>query len=74
MRFEIRGEEVYFLKEKQQYRVASEDIPRLVARRSTRVLRLIDEKGKMTSLPIDTAIGEIEGYQEVMEKFGSKNC
>lgn len=69
MRFEIIEERVIFIKDAEHYTIPDEDIGRLLDRPSTRVLRLIDEKGEMRSEPIAVAIREIEGYQDIIEQF-----
>jgi len=67
MKFEINSDIVYFIKDDTKYTLPDEDLQRLVTRPSTRVLRIIDETGEITSTPLSTAVGEIEGYQLLID-------
>ncbi len=69
MRFEVIDDTVFFYKSDKQYRVVTTDVTRLAARPGTRVLALINKDEKRVSMPIDTAVGEIEGYQAVIDSL-----
>jgi len=61
MKFEFNNNTLYLIQDTTTYTIPTEDIQRLIARPGTRVLRF-KEKGKTVSIPLTTAIGEIEGY------------
>ena len=67
MRFELYDNTLYFIDNDKKYTLPNEDIQRLIARPGTRVLRMIDKDGKITSTPLSTAVGEIEGYDLISE-------
>lgn len=67
MRFEVIDDTIFFYKSDKQYRVVMTDVTRLVARPGTRVLNLIDKDEKKISMPIDTAVGELEGYLALID-------
>ncbi len=69
MRFEVIDNTIFFYKSDRQYRVVMTDVTRLVARPGTRVLNLIDKDDKNISMPIHTAVGELEGYQALIDSI-----
>ena len=67
MQFKIENNRLTFTLDDKTYTLPDEDLQRLVARPGTRVLRMLDEEGKVTSTPLSTAVGEIEGYQLLVD-------
>jgi len=67
MKFEQNNNTIFLIQEDTKYAIPNEDIQRLLARPGTRVLRMIDEEGNVTSTPLATAVGEIEGYALLKE-------
>jgi len=61
MRFIYEREEIFLEDEKRRYSIPKDDLPRLLMRPGTRVLRF-EEEGEVISLPLSTAVGEIEGF------------
>jgi len=53
------------------YIIPPEDIERLLMRPGTRVLRF-KEGDEVQSIPLKTAVGEIEGFEILKENFSSK--
>ena len=53
------------------YTVPTEDIERLLMRPGTRVLRFTTDEG-IESIPLKTAVGEIEGFKTLQEKFSTE--
>jgi len=53
------------------YIIPPEDIERLLIRPGTRVLRF-KEGDEVQSIPLKTAVGEIEGFEILKEAFSSK--
>ena len=70
MRFEINNKTVLFIKDDKTYTLPSEDIARLIARPGTRVLRVVNDKNEITSMPVSLPIGEIEGF-DLLTKVSS---
>ena len=70
MKFEINDETVLFIKDNKTYTLPSEDIARLIARPGTRVLRVVNDKDEITSMPVSLPIGEIEGF-DLLTKVSS---
>ena len=66
MKFEQQENQFYFLTNTQKYKVQHEDIERLKIRPTTRVLRFLNQKDEMESLPLPTQVGELEGYDEMV--------
>ena len=67
MKFEINNSKLTFTLDDKIFTVPDEDLQRLVARPGTRVLRMVDEEGNVTSTPLSTAVGELEGYQLLVD-------
>ena len=61
MRFIYTNKNVILEDGNKSYIIPTADIQRLLIRPGTRVLRF-EEKGEMVSVPLSTAVGEIEGY------------
>ena len=72
MRFEITNDTVTFILNDKTFTLPDEDLQRLVARPGTRVLRMVDEEGNVTSTPLSTAVGEVEGYQLLVDTASKK--
>ena len=73
MKFELKNGEFYFMDEAKEYKVQSDDIERLSLRPGSRVLRFLDNKGKMVALPLTTAVGEVEGFVQMVEAWKKQN-
>jgi len=69
MKFKINDGTVHFIKDNKTYTLPSEDIARLIARPGTRVLRVVNDKDEVSSMPLAVAIGEIEGFELLTKKF-----
>ena len=67
MKFERNENTIYLIQKETKYTIPNEDIQRLIARPGTRVLRMVDKEGNVTSTPLSTAVGEIEGYAVLKE-------
>jgi len=61
MRFTYTNKIVILEDGKRRYIIPTIDIQRLIMRPGSRVLRF-EEKGEMVSVPLSSAVGEIEGY------------
>jgi len=61
MKFIYRDHHFILVDEHKEYVLPDEDISRLISRPGTRVLRYIDAD-TIKSIPLKTAIGEIEGF------------
>ncbi len=66
MKFIYNGTNIILEDDTKSYVIPFNDIARLLMRPGTRVLRF-EEKGEMISIPLSTAIGEIEGYELLKE-------
>ncbi len=69
MKFEINNDTVLFITDDKTYTLPSEDIARLISRPRTRVLRVVNDKGEVTSMPVSLPIGEIEGFDLLAKAF-----
>ena len=69
MKFEINSDTVFFITDNKTYTLPSEDIARLIGRPGTRVLRVVNDKGEVTSMPVSLPIGEIEGFDLLTKAF-----
>lgn len=61
MRFIYTNQQIILEDGNKNYKVPFNDLERLLMRPGTRVLRF-EEEGEIVSIPLTTAIGEIEGY------------
>lgn len=68
MEFKLKNDTLYLIDNKIEYTIATEDIQRLLMRPGTRVLRMKDSEGNITSTPLASAVGEIKGY-ELLKKI-----
>jgi len=66
MRFIYEREQVVLEDGAARYTIPKSDIARLLMRPGTRVLRF-EKEGEVVSIPLATAIGEIEGYDLLPE-------
>ena len=62
MKFIYRDQHFILLDDQKEYLLPDEDIARLISRPGTRVLRYLDAES-VKSVPLDTPIGEIEGFE-----------
>ena len=69
MIIETTDKGAYFVKEGKRYAIPADQVQRLIARPSTRVLKLIDEDGEPATVIIDVLINEVEGYALLAENF-----
>ena len=69
MIIETTDKGAYFVKEGKRYAIPADQVKRLIARPSTRVLKLIDEDGEHATVIIDVLINEVEGYALLAENF-----
>ncbi len=69
MIIETTDKAAYFIKEDKRYSIPEDQIKRLIARPSTRVLKLIDEDGEPANVIIDDLICDVEGYTLLAENF-----
>ena len=69
MTIEITNNQAYFTKEGKRYSIPSDQVERLIARPSTRVLKLIDADGEPANVIIDVLVHEVEGYALLAKNF-----
>lgn len=62
MKFIYRNQHFILLDDQKEYLLPDEDITRLISRPGTRVLRYLDAE-TVQSVPLDTPIGEIQGFE-----------
>lgn len=62
MQFQLQNGTVTLIVDQTTYTIPTEDVARLVMRPGTRVLRFTKE-GEVSSIPLTTAVGEIEGFE-----------
>jgi len=70
MKFIYRDQHFILVDAQKEYTLPDEDIARLLSRPGTRVLRYIDED-TIKSMPLKTAIGEIEGF-DLLKKYENR--
>ena len=62
MKFIYHNQHFLLLDDQKEYLLPDEDIARLISRPGTRVLRYLDAE-TVQSVPLDTPIGEIQGFE-----------
>ncbi len=66
MKFTYTNQQLILEDDHKSYHIPSSDIQRLISRPGTRVLRF-EQDGETSSIPLSTAIGEIEGFELLQE-------